>query len=250
MELNKIYLGDAYELIKQLDDKSVDLIVTDPPYLHIKGGCKSKRLNVGLRSSKSNVVSNMSDFGEQSIFDFLDSVKKKMKKINMYCFCSKLQIPYYLNWAQKNKLQYDVLFWYKNTNRMISTKFYASNVEYIIRVYGKGCALNNILNDNGKAKSEFYQKIFMYDTPTNKIHEAQKPIELLERLILLSSNENDIILDCFMGSGTTAVACKELNRQFIGFEIDEKYWTIANNRLNGLTTDDVKKIEEGQMTLF
>lgn len=234
--------GDCLELMKDIPDKSIDLVVTDPPYLHIKGGCKSKRLNVGCRDVNSNVVSNMSDFGEQQIYTYLDNVKKKMKKVNMYIFCSKLQIPYYLNWVLKNKLQFDVLFWYKNTNRMISTKFYASNVEYIIRIYSNGCSLNNILNDNGKAKSELYQKIFSYDTPKNKIHEAQKPTELLERLILLSSNENDLILDCFMGSGTTGVACKELNRNFIGIELDENYYKIACERIN--------KEQEQQTTIF
>ena len=234
--------GDCLELLKDIPDNSIDLVVTDPPYLHIKGGCKSKRLNVGCRDANSNVVSNMSDFGEQQIYTYLNNVKKKLKKVNMYVFCSKLQIPYYLNWALKNKLQYDVLFWYKNTNRMISTKFYASNVEYIIRIYGSGCSLNSILSDNGKAKSELYQKIFSYDTPKNKIHEAQKPIELIERLILLSSNENETILDPFMGSGTTGVACKELNRNFIGIEIDEQYYKIACERIN-------KKREE-QTTIF
>ena len=162
--------GDCLELMKEIPDKSIDLIVTDPPYLHVKGGCKSKRLNVGCRDSNSNVVKNMSDFGEQQICTYLDNVKKKMKKINMYVFCSKLQIPYYLNWALKNKLQFDVLFWYKNTNRMISTKFYASNVEYIIRIYGNGCSLNAILNENNKAKSEYYQKLFSYTKIRKIIH--------------------------------------------------------------------------------
>lgn len=85
--------GDCLEVMKDISDKSIDLIVTDPPYLHIKGGCKSKRLNVGCRDVNSNVVSNMSDFGEQQIYTYLDNVKKKMKKINMYVFCNKLQIP-------------------------------------------------------------------------------------------------------------------------------------------------------------
>ena len=230
--------GDCLELMKDIPDSSIDLLITDPPYLHIKGGCKSKRLNVGCRDVNSNVVSNMSDFGEQQIYTYLDNVKKKMKKINIYVFCSKLQIPYYLNWALKNKLQYDVLFWYKNTNRMISTKFYASNVEYIIRIYGNGCALKSILNNNGKAKSELYQKTFSYDTPKNKIHEAQKPIELLERIILLSSDKNDTILDCFMGSGSTGVACVNTNRNFIGIELSEEYYNIAKERINNIVRKD------------
>lgn len=223
--------GDCLELMKEIPNESIDLIITDPPYLHIKGGMKSKRLNVGVRESKSEVVSKMSDFNEYEIYKFLNEVKNKMKKINMYIFCSKLQIVYYLNWAIKNKYQYDLLFWYKNTNRMISTKFYAPNVEYIIRIYDKGCSLKNRKNENGKAISELYQKIFIYDTPKQKIHEAQKPIEILKKMILVSSEENDTILDCFMGSGTTGVACVELNRNFIGIEIDEHYFKIAKERI-------------------
>lgn len=73
--------GDCLELMKDIPDKSIDLIVTDPPYLHIKGGCKSKRLNVGCRNVNSNVVNNMSDFGEQQIYTYLDNVKKKMKEL-------------------------------------------------------------------------------------------------------------------------------------------------------------------------
>ena len=88
------------------------------------------------------------------------------------------------------------------------------------------------MNDEGKAKSELYQKIFSYNTPKNKIHEAQKPIELLERIILLSSDKNDTILDCFMGSGSTGVACVNTNRNFIGIELDEKYFEIAKERIN------------------
>lgn len=234
-----LHCGDCLELMKDIPDGSVDLVLTDPPYLHIKGGCKSKRLNVGCRDANSNVVRNMSDFGEREIYTYLDAVKKKMKKVNMYIFCSKLQIPYYLNYALKNKLQYDVLLWYKNTNRMISTKFYASNVEYIIRIYDKGCSLNSILNANGKAISELYQKIFSYDTPKNKIHEAQKPIELLERCILLSSNEGDTILDTFMGSGSTGVACVNTNRNFIGIELDSNYFSIAEKRINQAERESV-----------
>ena len=121
---------------------------------------------------------------------------------------------------------------------MISTKFYAPNVEYIIRIYDKGCSLKNRKDENGKAISELYQKIFIYDTPKQKIHEAQKPIEILKKMILVSSEENDTILDCFMGSGTTGVACAELNRNFIGIEIDEHYFKIAKERIEEEVDDN------------
>jgi len=69
---------------------------------------------------------------------------------------------------------------------------------------------------------------------SKKLHIFQKPIELFQRMIKSSSNENDIVLDCFMGSGTTAVACRKLNRHFIGFEIEKKYCDIANKRLENI----------------
>lgn len=232
MEVDYIECGDCLKLMKEIPDKSIDLVVTDPPYLHIKGGMKSKKLNVGVRQANSQIVSKMSDFDKEKIYSFLNILKPKMNKINMYIFCSKLQIIHYLNWALENKLQYDVLFWYKNTNRMISTKFYASNVEYIIRIYSKGCALKNRKDENGKAISQLYQKLFIYNSPVQKLHEAEKPVDLLKKLILVSSDENDIVLDPFLGSGSTAVACAELNRHYIGFELEPKYFEIACKRLD------------------
>ena len=216
--------GDCLELVKDIPDKSVDLLLTDPPYLHIKGGCKSKGLNKGVRDTKSKVVSNMSDFGEKEINEFLDIVKPKMKIFNAYIFCSKLQIPYYLNWALKNKCQFDVLIWDKDFTGIISRKFFAPNIEYIIRIYKKG--LNQL------DESKYYQKIKQYKRPKNKVHEAEKPVELLKEFIMLSSNNEDIILDMFMGSGSTGQAVLEVgNRKFIGIEKDETYFNIAKVRI-------------------
>jgi DNA modification methylase len=219
--------GDCLELMKDIPDKSIDLVVTDPPYLQVKGGCKSKIFNVGIREKSSKVVSQMSDFGEYQIYKFLDTVKPKMKVFNAYIFCSRLQVPYYLEWALKNKMNFDILIWDKMNHGLISRTHFAPNIEYIIRINKKG--LNKLEN-----KTSYYQKIKKYKRPQNKIHEAEKPIDLLKEFIELSSKENDTILDCFMGSGTTGVACKELNRSFIGIELDEKYFEIAKNRIEGV----------------
>lgn len=222
---------DCIKVMKQIPDKSIDLIITDPPYLHVKGGMKSKRLNVGVRDAKSQIVTSMSDFGKDEIYNFLNVAKKKMKKVNMYVFCSKLQIVYYLNWAIENKLKYDLLFWYKDTTRMISTKFYASNIEYIIRIYGNGASLKKRVGIDGKARSDLYQKFFIYPTPKMKVYEAQKPLEILEKLVEVSSEPDDIVLDPYMGSGTTGLACKNLNRKFIGIELEKDIFEVAKNRL-------------------
>ena len=82
-----------------------------------------------------------------------------------------------------------------------------------------------------KADSSFYTKIQSYPQPKGE-HETIKPIELLTKYILLSSKENDIILDCFMGSGSTGIACINTNRRFIGIELDEGYFDIAKQRID------------------
>lgn len=75
-------------------------------------------------------------------------------------------------------------------------------------------------------------------------HPTIKPLDLVKKHILHSTNEGDVVLDCFMGSGTTGVACKELGRDFIGIEIDEKYFNIANDRINDVNTDSQVCINE------
>lgn len=216
--------GDCLELMKDIPDNSIDLIVTDPPYLQVKGGCKSKIFNVGIRKKNSKIVSKMSDFNKDNIYIFLNIVKNKMKKFNAYIFCSRLQIPYYLNWSVQNKMNFDVLIWDKMCYGLINRTHFAPNIEYIIRINKKG--LNKLEN-----KTNYYQKIKRYKRPQNKIHEAEKPVKILEEFIELSSNENDKILDPFMGSGSTGVACINTNRNFIGYELDKHYFEIAKERI-------------------
>jgi len=109
---------------------------------------------------------------------------------------------------------------------------------------------------NGTSPTNLLEFGFESVYDENKFHEAQKPVALLEFLITLTTTENQIVLDPFMGSGTTAVAAKKLNRNFIGFEIDENYTLLANQRIeNVIQKNDTKayftkKIENGNLNLF
>ena len=232
--------GDNTELMGKLPSKSVDLVVTDPPYLHVKGGMKSKRFNVGkVWASDSHMVTEMSDFGKEQIFDFLDNSLRVLKKANMYVFCSKLQIIHYFEYLSeynskvpKSKaLKYDLLIWDKLDSRMMSSKFHASDIEYVIRIYEAGVSLDKVWNKDGtKADSDHYMKLQSFKKPTGE-HTTQKPIELIKRLIRISSNEGDTVLDPFMGSGTTGIASKALGRSFIGMEVSEKYFKLSSDRI-------------------
>ena len=236
MELNKIYNEECIEGMKKIEDNSVDLIVTDPPYEHVKGGMKSKKYNVGTWKAESYMNTKMSDFKKDDIFNFLDVAITKMKKANMYIFCSKLQLAHYFDYINQNKkLKYDLLIWDKSSAEgkysMKSSKFFTQDIEYIIRIYESGVSLNKVWNEDGtKSDSRYYMKRQKFLQPKGK-HNTMKPTELLKRFIELSSDEEGVVLDPFMGSGTTAIAAINTNRNYIGFELDEEYYNASLERI-------------------
>lgn len=180
--------GDCLELMKELPDKSIKLIVTDPPYLHVKGGMKSKKYNTGTWKAESDMVTKMSDFNKDKIFQFLDLSLQKMEKANMFIFCSKLQLVHYFEYiSQHKKLKYDLLVWDKVKYSMKSTKFYTSDIEYVVRIYQAGVSLNKILVEDGsKSDINHYLKRQSFAQPKGS-HGTMKPTGLLERFIRVAS---------------------------------------------------------------
>lgn len=112
-----------------------------------------------------------------------------------------------------------------------------SDIEYCL-YFNRGTKLN----DGIEHKSKWYTSSLNVKDKSLFNHPTIKPLPLVKRHLLHATQPNDIVLDPFMGSGTTAVACKELNRQFVGFEISEKWCKVANDRINGVTAS-------GQMSL-
>ena len=231
----ELWQGDCLELMKDVPDKSVDLVITDPPYLHVKGGMKSKKYNTGTWKADSDMVTGMSDFGEAEIFNFLDAAMPKMKKVNMYIFCSKLQLVYYFKYISMNKkLKYDLLVWDKVKYTMKSSKFYTSDIEYVVRIYQAGVSLHKVLTEDGtKSDINHYMKRQAHPQPRGE-HGTMKPVNLIENFIRVASDEHDVVLDPFVGSGTTGVACKNLGRKFIGIELDESYFNLAKDRIDNI----------------
>ena len=218
--------GDCLQLMKEIPDESIDLLITDPPFLYVKGGCKNRYIN-------KQISEELGNFGEKEIFEFLDLAKKKLKKINIYCFCSRLQLPIYFKWIEQNKKKFDLLIWDKCKIDIKTSKNYCNDIEYIIRIYESGVSLNKITKYNNIVDSSYYCKLQKYPQPKLKQHPTPKPIDLIEKYIILSTKENDIVLDPFMGSGSTGIACVKTNRNFIGIELDENYFNIAKERILG-----------------
>ena len=245
-DLNKIYNEDCYQAIKNIPDKSIDLIVTDPPYLieNTNGG-KSNSLGKSIQNMNNELANGL--LTNSIDCSILDEWVRVMKKINIYIWCNHKQIPMYLDYfVNKLDCNFDIIVWEKTNAIPLFSNKYLTDKEYCL-YFRKGGYCNPPNYENART---------VYKLPINiedkKLygHPTCKPLEIIKNLIINSSIEGGVILDTFIGSGTTAIACKELNRNFIGFELDKKYYEIACNRLKGLTQQDVKLQQEGQMTLF
>ena len=226
--------GDCSEILKDIPDKSIDLVIIDPPYLKTKNnGYHSKEYKGGgaFGVDKRDYHNQLNNTDLLNGFDFkiLDELTRVMKKVNIYIFCSKELLKPLINYFTDIKnVNIDLLTWHKTNPVPTCNNKYLSDTEYIL-----------FFRENGvKIYGTYETKRKYYVTPTNKEdkklykHPTIKPLNIIENLIVNSSQENDTVLDCFMGSGTTGVACKNLNRNFIGIEIDEKYFTIAYERIH------------------
>lgn len=221
----KLLQGDCLELMKDIQDNSIDCIITDPPY----------KLNKTTGSSTSSGMSEkwggMLKAGDKNANMIntisFDSWLPELYRIaseqsHIYIFTNDKNLNDLISCALKNKFKlHNILIWKKNN--ITPNRWYMKNCEFIIFLRkGKSRPLYN------KSASHFFE----INNIRNKIHPTQKPVELIEELIKNSSKEGDTIFDLFMGSGTTGVACKNINRDFIGMELDDKYFEVAKERIN------------------
>lgn len=231
--LNKITQGDCYELIKELPDNSVDCVYTDIPYLFANNGKGHSELAIRCEKKKQELA----DISKGIDYLLLNELKRVMKKVNIFIWCSKMQILDILNWGKQYNT--DILVWCKTNPTPQTNNIWLPDIEYCIYMREFGVPLN----DGYELKSKWYT------SPINKAdkyeyeHATIKPLALVKRHILHATQPNDIILDTFVGSGTSAIVCKETGRQFIAFEIEPKWVQVANDRLNGINA-------HGQISMF
>ena len=159
-----------------------------------------------------------------------------MKKINIYIWCNKVQIPYYFNfYVNKLGCKFDILCWHKGNSLPSYKNKYLSDTEYCL-YFRKGgyCDPSQTTPKEERyenAKTYYLAPINAKDKKLWK-HPTIKPLDFTEKVIKNSSHEGDVVLDCFMGSGTTGCACKKLNREFIGIELNKEYYEIAQKRIS------------------
>jgi len=238
MEINKIYHGDCFEIMNEIKDSdNVKLIITDPPYMHDKnhGGKEgsegnSKIANSPMYKESSFMMKEMSDFKEEDVYKLLEMYKKIMSKMNCFIFSNDSLIPFYTMWAYRNNKKFNLLTWEKPLSILNRNRF-SMNLEYLIRIYDDGTPLNALDLEQYPEKKIYYSKNRKLNSPNNKRHPTQKPLDYLLGIIELCSNEGDLVLDTFFGSGQTGKACQILNRNYIGIEKEEKYVVSANKYL-------------------
>ena len=211
---------DCFLAIKEIPENSVDLIITDPPY--------GINFTKGYKSGSTELVHGDDGF---SVMVFVDELMREFKRIlkpnaAIYIFTRFDVMPY---WWLKIKNHFDAknqIIWFKGGGGMGDLKgnfsfnyesiMFATNGKHQIRGKRDGSVWQI-----GKCKQEY--------------HETQKPVELIEKIISHSTDEGMVVFDPFMGSGTTGIACKNLNRSFIGIEKDENYFKISEQRINART---------------
>ena len=238
---NQIYKGDCIEFMKTLSNESIDLTVTDPPYL----------INYSSFRTNSKVIKN--DDNNKWVEPFFKELSRVMKKgSHLYCFCdfemsSDFLVEIRKYWKVRNLLCIPRTIKGNGGERIFQQQF-----EYCIfatlgsKDEGRKFNETQILRPSeGYLKDKRYKpKEWLYRLPDHwywtkasefnhdRLHPNQKNVSCLKDMISLSSNPGEIVLDPFCGSGSTLVAAKELDRNWIGCELDEKFFEIAKKRLS------------------
>ena len=225
--MSKLINDNAIDFMKTLEDESVDLIVTDPPYKVTARGNAGN--SGGMMQSKLSMQGRIFKHNDVRPMEYIPEFYRLLKDgSHCYIMTNHVNLQEILNTATECGFHFiKSLIW--NKGNKIMGQFYMSQFEYILFFRkGKGkkinkCGTSDILSvPNKKTK----------DKDGKNIHDTEKPVELMKILIENSSQENELVLDPFVGVGATAIDCKDLNREYIGIELDEKYYNIACNRID------------------
>jgi DNA modification methylase len=228
VELNKIYLDDYLNITKLIENNSIDLVVTDPPYEFISknpvgGGFMNKE-------NKTHLIELNKEFGMSfNPTILLKEIQRITKIFNAYIFTNKNLLFEYIKFANDNNYNWDILIWSKSNPTPCNNGHYLIDKEYCIFIRKSGAYFNSKLG---------YEKYFtVKNYPIGKketTHPTEKPLFFIEDCINISSKENDIVFDGFSGSGTTAIACMNTKRNFICVEKNQKYYDLSMSRVDAI----------------
>ena len=246
LELNKIYNEDCLEGMKKIDDNSIDISITSPPY------------NLGIRVKswlQTYKHKNDDNIDKEDYFEWISDVINEMMRV------TKNHIFFNIQEVQNNKGIISYIF--KNFDKKIKEVFIWAKTNPPSHIVNTQCSngyeyIFCFSNDNPQSKmfnycnfdnkkGDYVKNVIIKGVNrTQHAHNYAFPVWLPSFFIHNFTKKNDIVLDPFMGSGTTAVSCKMLNRRFIGFEISKEYCDIADKRIN---TSVLNQIENTKVRL-
>jgi site-specific DNA-methyltransferase (adenine-specific) len=229
--LNTIQNVDCLEFMRGLPDKCIDCIYTDVPYLYQTGGGGSSKLALRIRNNINTLDEHKITDGFDIKTNFLEWIRI-MKKINLFVWCSKLQILDLLKEAEKLENVYiEILVWVKTNPTPSTNNTWLPDIEYCLYFREKGVKLNGGYFHKQKA---YIGGLNVADKKVLE-HPTIKPLDCVQKHLLHATQENDIVFDPYIGSGTTAHACKMLKRKYIGCEISKEYCDIAEQRIKSIS---------------
>ena len=235
---------DAAVIDRLMDGVKADCVFTDPPYnLQTEGGCKG---SIGKSLKKQGKdIEFIADFSPSDFLNVLPIVFNG--NMNAYIFCNKELLPDYLNWCKNSGYSWNVLIWKKPTAIPICDS-HRPDIEYLL-LFRKNALWNNGTDAN-------YSRCLQYDrvkkSEENGNHPTPKPIELIANELKISSNKNSVVVDFFGGSGSTLIACEQLNRKCYMAELDPRYVSVIVNRWLNFTgrKDEIFCIRDGQKLTY
>lgn len=213
MEVNKVYNCDCFDLITKFPNKYLDLVIVDPPYGD----------NVGYGRKSKEILNNQD---ETINYLFLDAIIEKMKNnTSLYLFSNHKFVNNIKNYALEIGFKYRMLCIMVKNNIGMGYGFRNQYEVCLVLEKGKAKYFRNDMSNVWKMK---------HIQHTNSTHPHQKEYDIIRKIILHSSKENDLIFDGFMGSFSTAIASYKEKRRFIGCELDSKWFNMGQKKLSAI----------------
>jgi DNA modification methylase len=214
---------DSDQVDKLMNGQKADMVFTDPPYkIETEGGCKGS-IGQGLKKQGES-IEFIANFEPTEFLQVLPLIFDN-NKLNAYIFCNKELLPDYLVWARDSGYSFNVLIW-KKPNAIPIGDSHRPDIEYLL-LFRKSAIWNNGLKDVN------YSRCLEFGRESG-LHPTMKPIELIANEMKISSNENSLVFDFFLGSGSTMVASHQLKRKCYGMELDPKYCQVIVDRMKKL----------------
>lgn len=238
--------GDCFSVMKKIPDNSIDLILTDPPYNIAQ--YSTGNICFDWRSDINNDLAEW-DLLELKPEDLVSEFKRILApKGNIFIFCSYNLIGEYHKAFDPVFDTFQFMVWHKtNPVPNFRKSSFLNSCELIVSCWNKGHTWNF---SNQKDMHNFVEcgicmgKERIKDENGKNLHPTQKPVAVLEKIINIASNENDVVLDCFNGVGSTGEAALKLNRKYIGVEIDKKYVDASKKRLESFMSKNLETEEQ------